>query len=150
MVLKGIIAGLAAATIGTAAFAQNTVELSRAVFVERHSAGNVERKLQPAQEFRKGDTVILVVRWTAHNGSAPFTVSSAIPASLQFQQSSKDGQTVSVDGGKNWGKLGALHKGTGRGKRVASPEDVTHLRWRIPSRLAAKGSGQITYSAIVR
>jgi hypothetical protein len=53
---------------------------------------------------------------------------------------------VSVDGGKTWGKLGKLRIGS----RLATPEDVTHVRWRISAAHAALGRGDIAYSGIVR
>ena len=52
----------------------------------------------------------------------------------------------SVDGGRTWGKLGNLRMGG----RYATPEDVTHVRWRIAPGHAARGSGHIAYSGIVR
>jgi hypothetical protein len=36
------------------------------------------------------------------------------------------------------------------GSRQATPEDITHVRWRISGLRARSGSGSITYSGIVR
>ena len=36
------------------------------------------------------------------------------------------------------------------GSRMATPEDVTHVRWRVAPATAAQGQGRIAYSAIVR
>ena len=47
---------------------------------------------------------------------------------------------------KRWGKLDDLRIGN----RIATPEDVTHVRWHVPANQAARGAGEITYSAIVR
>lgn len=132
------------------ASAGSSVQLTRAVFHETAKPGTGAKTVNPASELRRGDTVILVVRWTNAEPASAFTVSSAIPEKLSYQASSRDAQVVSVDGGKSWGLLNQLtirNQGT---TRRATPEDVTHLRWRISRREAATGSGQLTYSAIVR
>jgi hypothetical protein len=59
-------------------------------------------------------------------------------------------EEISIDGGRSWGKLGMLMIRDTSGTRLASPEDVTHVRWRIPASVAARGTGTIAYSAIVR
>ena len=145
-----LMAAALAAAAATPLFARGTVELTRAVFHERIGDSRSGRTIAPAGDLRKGDSVILVVRWNNSNGARGFTVSSPVPTALTYRSSSLDNQTVSVDGGISWGPLEAMHIREAGGKRRASPEDVTHLRWRITAQQAARGSGQLTYSAIVR
>ena len=58
--------------------------------------------------------------------------------------------SVSVDGGKAWGKLSALQVADGKGGlRAALNSDVTHIRWVLPV-LNPGVSGTLTYNAIVR
>jgi hypothetical protein len=66
-----------------------------------------------------------------------------MPRTLQFQGSADGSEEVSVDGGRHWGRLGDLRVGS----RLATPEDVTHVRWHIAT---PAPTGQIAYSAIVR
>jgi len=147
---KSLIIGLVLACTGTSLSAQNAVQLSRAVFVERFSADFGGNTIERATEFRKGETVVFVVEWQTAPTDSPFAVSSPIPKTLQYRGSSHDAQAVSVDGGRNWGTIGALTISDQYGLRLASPEDVTHLRWTISANTAANGNGQFTYSAIVR
>ncbi|MEZ5695915.1 MAG: hypothetical protein R3E18_05615 [Sphingomonadaceae bacterium] len=128
--------------------ANDRVELSRAVFLETASSapGGKLRSIEPAQNLRRGDKVILLVEWRAARGSDGFSVSSPVPGHLSYARSSDDSVEVSVDGGRNWGALDRARIGN----RKATPEDVTHLRWRVSMREARAGSGRITYSAIVR
>lgn len=142
----GLIAAVAAAPLA----AQNSVQLSRAVFVERLSDDNLSRTIEPAGRLLKGETVLLVVEWQSPPASGSFEVSSPIPPELQYLGSSYDRQLVSIDGGKSWGRIGSLRVDDQYGKRLASVEDVTHLRWNVSSQTATRGRGQITYSAIVR
>ena len=146
----GIFGAAIAMACAAPLLAGGTIELTRSVFHERIGDSGAGRTVVPARELRKGDNVILVVRWNSKERRQAFNVSAAIPSTLTYRASSVDDQTVSIDGGKSWGRLDALVVRDGAGKRFASPEDVTHLRWRIGAREAARGSGQLTYSAIVR
>ncbi|MCP5396956.1 MAG: hypothetical protein H6918_09550 [Sphingomonadaceae bacterium] len=149
--VRTILALGAYATLALAAYplaASEQVALSRAVFLETATStpSGRMRSIAPAESVSRGDKVILVVEWRAPTHSKGFTVSSPVPAHLTYARSSDDSVEVSVDGGRNWGLLDS----TRMGSRKATPEDVTHLRWRIPAHKARSGSGRITYSAFVR
>jgi hypothetical protein len=122
------------------ALADGAVDIDRSVYVERTSEG--VRALEPATTLRPGDKVVLVVQWRSESRDRKFTVQSAVPRSLAFQRAGHDAAEVSIDGGRNWGELGALRIGS----RLASAEDVTHVRMRV----AGSPTGRLTYSAIVR
>lgn len=139
-----ILAALAAATAATPALADSSVRLDQSVFVER--SGNNTRIIEPARRLLRGDRVVLVLDWQAPPAPRGFTVTSTVPAALSFQRSSAGMQDVSVDGGRSWGRIGSLRVHDGDGFRLATPEDVTHLRWRI----RGQRTGRLTYSAIVR
>jgi hypothetical protein len=134
-----------AITLPTMAAAQPAVATDSAVFVERARGGNL-RSLEPADRLSHGDRVVTVVSWYRMGGDGGFTITNPLPRAIAYQASARDDQEVSVDGGRTWGKLGDLRIGG----RLATPEDVTHMRWRIPAMNAARGQGQIAYSGIVR
>ena len=133
---------LAAVTFAKAmpALAAPGVLLASDVFVE-HS-GDSGRVVERAGRLHPGDRVVTVLTWR-RTGGGQFTLTNPLPRALQFEDSASDAQEVSVDGGRSWGRLGSLRVGN----RVASPEDVTHIRWRI---LTPAPEGRIAYSAIVR
>lgn len=135
--------GMAAMT----ANAQGTpaVSTDSAVYVERLTP-NAARRLEPASRLASGDRVVTVVRWYRMGGDGGFVITNPLPATLAYQDSANEAQQVSVDGGRSWGRLGTLRIGS----RFATPEDVTHVRWVIPARYAARGRGEIAYSGIVR
>lgn len=147
--LRGLLACFAVAAPGmgfaSSASAQPSVRTESAVFVERARPGNL-RVLEPASQLSRGDRVVTVVSWHRLGGDGNFTITNPLPRAIAYQASAHDGQDVSVDGGRTWGKLGELRIGD----RVATPEDVTHMRWRIASTTATRGRGQIVYSGIVR
>lgn len=146
MIIRPALALLACCMpLAQTAFANPLVALDSAVFVER-AAASTGRLLEPAARLNRGDRVVYVVNWTRMGGQGGFTVTNPLPRMVAFQGSANGDEEVSVDGGRNWGKLGALRIG----QRLATPEDVTHVRWRVEPGLAARGAGSITYSGIVR
>jgi uncharacterized repeat protein (TIGR01451 family) len=79
-----------------------------------------------------------------------FEVTNPLPASVMLSPEGADVHTVSVDGGKTWGKLSGLTVSDGQGgKRPATASDVTHLRWTLAA-IAPGATGKLTYHAIVR
>ncbi len=133
------------APLAVPAMANPLVAFDSAVFVERGQAQS-GRMLEPASRLSRGDRLVYVVSWTRMGGQGGFTVTNPLPRSVAFQGSANGDEDVSVDGGKTWGKLGVLRVGD----RIATAEDVTHVRWHVAPTLAARGAGSITYSGIVR
>lgn len=133
------VSGLCAVTASTA-HAEPRVTLDSAVFIEKQKPGNV-RSLAPASRLSRGDRVVTIVSWRRTGGEGGFTLTNPLPRAIAYQGSAREDEEVSVDGGRSWGRIGQLHIG----ERLASPEDVTHVRWRV-----ASGQGQIAYSGIVR
>ncbi len=150
--MQAVLAGSAVAVgaAATPAAADPGVTLDSAVFVERLQPGNI-RNLEPANRLSRGDRVVTILTWK-RTGGAPgasadgFTLINPLPRAIAYQASARDDEEVSVDGGRSWGRIGELMYG----ERIATPEDVTHVRWRVPARSAAAGAGRIAYSGIVR
>ncbi|MFM5916034.1 MAG: hypothetical protein ACKOOL_00695 [Novosphingobium sp.] len=135
----------AAICLAAPALAAPLISIDSAVYVEKSAPGK-GRMLQPANQLHRGDRVIYVVSWTRMGGTGAFTVSNPLPRSVYYQGSADGSEEVSIDGGRSWGKLETMRVGL----RLATPEDVTNVRWHVPASEAARGAGEITYSAIVR
>lgn len=141
-----VVSIIAASGFGSpAASAQPTVAMDSAVYIERARAGNL-RSLEPANRLNRGDRVITVLTWYRMGGDGGFTITNPLPRAIAYQASARDDQQVSIDGGRTWGTLSELRIGA----RLATPEDVTHVRWRVQPGTAAQGRGQIAFSGIVR
>ncbi|MDE2302503.1 MAG: hypothetical protein KGK11_08070 [Sphingomonadales bacterium] len=145
--LRLILAGLCAAA-PLPAMARPAVMLDSAIFIEHSGAahGTPSRMIEPAQNFTRGERVVTLVSWTVAAGRGGFTVVNALPPTLAWQKSADGTEEVSVDGGRNWGRLEDLRVGT----RRATPEDVTHVRWHISPQQALVGAGRIAYAGFVR
>lgn len=140
-----MLAAMAISLAPQTSFSQTRTAYSRAIFVESPVAGGM-RAITPARQLRRGDRVVLVIEWPTGDSRRGVTLQSAIPADLQFQRSSLAAMEVSVDGGRNWGALGTLRVNDDGRTRIASPEQVTNIRWNT----ADADNGRLTYSAIVR
>lgn len=126
---------------GAAVVPTRAVALDSAIFVERSS--DAQRVLERPGQLRRGDRVVTIMTWRRALPGGQFTLVNPLPARLQYQGSADGREEISVDGGRTWGKLGDLRIGT----RLATPEDVTHLRWHVAT---PAPEGRIAYSAIVR
>ena len=142
VLLLSIIAAFIAMLSPDASLARSRVATQSAVYIER-TGPDATRRLEPAARLSRGDRVIAVVNWRRVDGDGDFVITSPLPPALAYQASAWDDQQVSVDGGHSWGRLAGLRIGN----RMATPEDVTHIRWRIA---AHRRSGGIAYSGIVR
>jgi uncharacterized repeat protein (TIGR01451 family) len=99
-----------------------------------------------------GDRLIFGTDY-ANNGAAVvnnFNVTNPLPSAVRLAPDADPALTVSVDGGKNWGKLAELQVSAPDGtKRAATHADVTHVRWVLAS-IAPGEKGRLTYPAIIR
>lgn len=146
-----LLAAVPPALVSVAAQA-SPVQFASTVFVERFvpgPGGRVSRVLERADQLKRGDQVVFVVNWRAA-AAGEFTVTNPMPRTVSFQKSSDGREEVSVDGGRTWGRLESLRVRDGAGWRSATPEDVTHVRWHVPTPVAARGTGQILYRGVVR
>ena len=130
------------------------VTVANAVYVERevtNANGSSARVLEPAQTLRRGDRLVYVVSWRAPQARGEhLTITNPLPRAIAYERSAGGDEDVSVDGGRSWGKLDSLRVRDGLVWRYATPQDVTHIRWKVPPQLALAGSGRLTWSGIVR
>ncbi|MFA9199596.1 MAG: hypothetical protein ACEQR8_00175 [Cypionkella sp.] len=99
-----------------------------------------------------GDRLVFTTRYRNPGPAAAenFTVTNAVPAAVALADDNAAGGTVSIDGGKTWGRLAALSVAQPDGtSRPAQPSDVTHLRWIIAA-IAPGALGALQYRAVVR
>lgn len=139
-----------------AAQAANDVALTSAVFVEKTVAqadGKWRLVLEEPRMVVPGDKLVFVLAYR-NQGAKPatdFVVTNPLPGAVAYQGAADAAALVSVDGGKNWGALGALKVRKGDGTiRSAYPEDVTHVRWAMKSPIPVGAAGKLSFRGVVR
>ncbi len=154
LVSLGAVFPIATAIFPTAALAQQPVELKGDVKVMQRVVedGKERLLLTEPKVVVPGDTLVFTTAYRNVSGEAVknFVITNALPGGVALAPEGSEAQTVSVDGGKTWGKLAmlALDDGTG-GKRPATANDVTHLRWSL-AEIKPGADGVVTYLALVR
>lgn len=148
----------ALALVPVPAFAQQAaspVTLSgdvKAVKVVTDADGSERTELVAPGTIVPGDRLVFGTDY-ANNGSeavSNFNVTNPLPAAVRLAPDADPMLTVSVDGGKSWGKLPELQVTAPDGTmRPATHDDVTHVRWVLES-IAPGEKGRLTYPAIIR
>lgn len=146
---------IASLATGPAFAGKPAVTLAAQTFVEKVTTdvnGNARRVLAAPGQISRGDRLVFVVRYR-NDGAAPvdgFAVTNPIPASLRVDPNHPDMQ-VSIDNGRNWGRLTGMTIATPLGGvRRATADDVTHVRWTVPQAIRPGDEGRISYRATVR
>ena len=144
----------AGSAIGASAQAAQPIELVGLVKVDKVIVenGKERRVLEDPKVVVPGDKLIFTTQYRNASNEAVrnFVVTNPVPNGVALSSDGADAQTVSVDGGKTWGKLSSLTVSDGNGgTRPATAGDVTHLRW-VLGVVAPGATGALTYNAIVR
>ncbi len=155
------------ATIQAAPDPRANVKIESKVLVERSetsSAGTVTKKLHDPSDVKviPGDKLVFVntYRNTGSTAVTGFVVNNPVHAAVTFTGVAEDWALLSVDGGKNFGKLTALtvtditqesaETGSSSMTRAALPSDVTHIRWTFDKAIAANASGELRFYGLVK
>lgn len=156
-----------ATAVYSSAYAQsaaaNQVSLSSEVFIERTEIaedGTEKTVLKTPADVVviPGDKLKFILSYNNSTGEAvnQFKATNPIPSAVVFTDVREDWAQLSVDNGKNWGKLETLTvevvdetNGT-TVTRAASNADVTHVRWVFDVAMANGASGKLSYRGIVR
>ncbi len=151
-----LLLALVALAIPSLAPAAETVALSSAVFVERQLIDNSGRsrvELLAPQVVTPGDRLVFILSYrnTGEKPATHFTVTNPLPQAVAYAGTPDEEAQISVDGGKNWGRLSMLRIREEDGRwRSARPEDVTHIRWILARPLRAGATGKLSFRGTVR
>lgn len=146
-----------AATIAVPALASGplTVESSMLTIQKRAAAdGTTSVSLVRAAKAVPGDKVVMRLAYR-NTGSAPISnvvLSNPVPKGIAFRAPTAGSVPleVSVDG-QNFGSLATLRVTAADGRqRAATADDVTHVRWRIASPIAAGAQGQVSFEGLLK
>jgi uncharacterized repeat protein (TIGR01451 family) len=154
-----LLSGIAAVTIATvpaAATAAEPLQINSTIMVEakeRAADGSTRVRLVPARRVVPGDRLTLVTTFR-NTGQQPLSnvvIANPVPAALSFQAAAAGSPApeVSADG-KTFAPLAALRVADAAGVRAATPADVTHVRWRVPTPIAPGAEGRFAFAAVLK
>ncbi|MEP3225447.1 MAG: hypothetical protein ABJO01_05690 [Parasphingorhabdus sp.] len=143
------------------------VKIESKVLVERteeDAAGQLTIKLYNPADVKviPGDKLVFVNSYknTGSTAVTGFVVNNPVHPAVAFSEVMEDWAVLSVDGGKNFGKLTELQitetveaaegAASTTVTRAAQPIDVTHIRWTFDQAIAAGASGELRFSGLVR
>ncbi len=149
------------------------VKIDSKIMVERTEASEsgetVTTLVDPATvKVIPGDTLLFIntYRNTGKNAVTGFVVNNPVHSAVALIEVLEDWALLSVDGGKNFGKLpdltvtetvaAATEEQAGetaapvQTTRPAVASDVTHIRWVLPSPIAAGASGELRFRGVVK
>ena len=150
-------AAAVAAISATAAYAAGPLSLVSEVKTEKRVAaadGTTRIALVKADKIVPGDRVVFVLTYrnTGTQPIANLVLANPVPANIAYRAANPGSAApeLSVDG-KTFGPLSGLRVATSAGaSRAAVPDDVTTVRWRLATPVAAGAQGQLAFQAAIK
>ena len=157
MITRPMIAAVLMATTASVSAAAGPLQVTSSILVESRSAaadGTTRITLVKPGKVTPGDKVIFVLAYrnTGKQPLANVVLANPLPAAISYRSANPGSPApdVSVDG-TTYGALDALRVRSLDGStRAASPNDVTSVRWRLASPLAAGSQGQFAFQAVLK
>ncbi len=141
-------AALAAVPASVAAAPAGPLQVTSQVMVEarqRAADGTTRIALVPAHRVVPGDRVVftLAYRNTGTQPLADIVFDNPVPHGVAYRAPAPNSPApeLSVDG-RRFGTLAQLG--------AAGPDDVTHVRWRLPRPLAPGAAGTFAFQAVLK
>src|SRR5688572_21744250 len=135
-----------------AAAQERPIKLQSDVKLVRQAQQGETPELVAPEGVAPGDMLVFTTSYRNEGASAvnDFVIVNPVPADLVLTDEAASTTEVSVDGGKQWGRLADLKivKEDGE-ERPATIEDITHMRWVFAS-VAPSANGEVKFSARVR
>jgi uncharacterized repeat protein (TIGR01451 family) len=135
-----------------AAAQERPIKLQSDVKLVRQAQQGEAPELVAPEGVVPGDTLVFTTSYRNEGASAvnDFVIVNPVPTDLVLTDEAAAGTEVSVDGGKQWGRLADLKivKEDGE-ERPATIEDITHMRW-VFANIAPRANGEVKFSARVR
>jgi uncharacterized repeat protein (TIGR01451 family) len=157
MITRPMIAAVLAATAAVASAAAGPLQVTSSILVESRTAaadGTTRIALVKPSKVTPGDKVIFVLSYR-NTGAQPLAnvvLDNPLPRQIAYRSANPGSPApdVSVDG-KTFGSLATLRVRSLDGStRAAGPNDVTSVRWRLASPLAAGSQGQFAFQAVLK
>jgi len=144
---------LGAATFSTPAIALTATQTVEREVIVRHADGTQTVKLERADKVTPGDKIVYSLNYFNDEAEAAENIILVmpIPNEVQYLDGSAELDSVkttySVDAGQTYAERATLRVTLADGtSRVASADDITHIRWAIVAAIAPETGGKLSFS----
>ncbi|MEL7490405.1 MAG: hypothetical protein AAGJ73_06775 [Pseudomonadota bacterium] len=133
--------------------AEQRVEQER---VKRNADGSVRLERIKAEKVAPGDEVIYSVNFTNQGAepAADLVMVMPVPVEVTYVEGSASGApatvTFSADGGRTYLTRGNLTIRENGAERIATGDDITHIKWALNDALTPSASGEVAYRGVVK
>ncbi|WP_332837981.1 hypothetical protein [Sphingomonas sp. MA1305] len=138
------------------ALAAGPLTIATRMMVEKRIAaadGTTRIQMVPAVKAVPGAriTVVLAYRNTGAQPIGNVVLANPVPRNIAYRNPAPGSAApeLSVDG-STYGPLSALTVAGPQGRRPATLDDVTHVRWRLSSPIAAGQGGELAFQAVLK
>ncbi|MEP1145208.1 MAG: hypothetical protein ABJH52_15920 [Henriciella sp.] len=118
--------------------------------------GSESTTFSPATDVEPGEQVRYSLTY-ANEGAAPaenVTLVMPVPGEVTYIEASAAGSAdavlYSADAGENFASRDALTIGAGEETRIASAEEITHIKWVFAEPISPSATGTISYNAVLK
>ncbi len=151
----------ALAVVGTSSIPAFANGLTAEQVVERatvsiDATGTEVRTYALAEEVAPGDEVRYSLAYANTGATAADSVSLVmpVPGEVSYIEASATGNpdqiSFSVDGGQTYASRTTLTIGSGDQERLATADEITHIKWAFSDPIAPSGVGTISFSAVLK
>jgi uncharacterized repeat protein (TIGR01451 family) len=128
-----------------------TQKVEKEITVTQADGTNMIQRVS-AEEVTPGEKVVYTVDFLNDSAepASDLVLAMPVPSDIRFLEGSadKDGAVVkySIDGGSSFAERSALMlPSVAGGTRAATPDDITHIQWRIAGPLPVGGRDAVTF-----
>lgn len=155
-IFAGAFMGAVIASSAPATAAMTARQVVEKEVIVRSDSGAETVTLAPADKVTPGETVVYSIKYKNDDAqpASDIVLVMPVPKEVAYVEGSVTGdETVvafSADGGKTYVARGRLTVKEGGADRPARGDEITHIRWTLPTPVPAQGEGQVSYKAILR
>jgi len=138
--------------LGASAHALTATQKVEKEIIVRQSDGTEITRLVSAEEVTPGEKVVYTVDFVndSPEPASDLILAMPVPSDIRFLEGTADreGAVVkySVDGGRSFAERALLTlPAVGGGTRPATPDDITHIQWRISGPVLVGAQDAVTF-----
>jgi len=124
--------------------------------VQRNADGSVKLERIKADKVAPGEEVIYTISFTNKGADAAsdLVMVMPVPPEVTYVEGSASGQpsniTFSADGGRTYLTRGRLTVKENGQERIATGDEITHIKWALTDALTPSTTGQVAYRGVVK